>query len=103
MTDRVIKTAGAWALASDGHQWMLMRRHKRPGKVDTWDPISFVSSTRTILARCCAEKGVEAGTAAILLEGLPDSFDLWKRSQSGLERPEPPAAPGLDPEGRPPG
>jgi len=77
MTDRIFTTAGDWAVASDGIQWMLMRRHKRPDR-DTWDPISFVRSTRDVLARCMREKGVEPGTAVKLLSGLPDTFGQWK-------------------------
>jgi len=83
MTDRVVTTAGDWALASDGIQWMLMRRHRRPKK-DTWDPIWFVHSTRDVLALGMREKGVEPGTADLLLSGLPATFDQWKASLPGL-------------------
>ena len=76
MTDRIFREVGDWALASDGVQWMLMKRHPRK-RGDTWDPISFVRSERNILARCMREKGVEPVTAVILLEGLPDTFDEW--------------------------
>lgn len=77
MTDQIFATSGDWALASDGVQWMLMKRHRRP-TIDTWDPISFIRSTRDVLARCMREKGVEPGTAVQLLAGLPDTFDEWK-------------------------
>ena len=77
VADRIFATAEDWALASDGVQWMLMRRHLRKSG-DTWDPVSFVRSERNILARCMREKGVQPGTAAQLLEGLPDTFDEWK-------------------------
>jgi hypothetical protein len=40
-TDRQIAVSGSWALASDGLQWMLMRR-KGP---DEWRSVSFVRST----------------------------------------------------------
>jgi hypothetical protein len=80
MTDRVFATSGDWALGSDGVQWMLMRRHPRK-RGDSWDPVSFVRSTRDVLARCMREKGLEPGTAAQLLSGLPDSFDEWKTAQ----------------------
>jgi hypothetical protein len=97
MTDRIFTTAGDWALASDGIQWMLMRRHRRQRGSDTWDPVSFVHSTKDILARCAAEKGVDHGTATKLLDGLPDTFDEFLASQ-----PASPAAPlssktGTDP------
>ena len=77
MTDRVFRIEGDWALGSDGVQWMLMRRHIRT-KGDTWDPVSFVRSTKDILARCMREKGLEPGTAVILLSGLSDSLEEWK-------------------------
>jgi hypothetical protein len=86
--DRVFAIEGDWALASDGMQWMLMRRHRRPAQTHTWDPLSFVRSTREVLARCMREKGVEAGTAIILLSGLPETFDEWKRALPPAEAPE---------------
>ena len=88
MSDRILTTAGDWAVGTDGIQWMLMRRHSRK-RGDTWDPVSFVRSTRDILARCMREKGVEDGTAVKLLAGLPDTFDQQNA-------PTPPAgAPGI--------
>jgi hypothetical protein len=80
VTDRVFATAGDWALASDGIQWMLMRHRKGP---HPWYPVSFVRSTRDILARCMREKGVELVTADLLLAGLPDTFDEWKSLHHG--------------------
>ena len=74
--DRIIKTTVNWALASDGIQWILMRRHPRSDGPDTWDPVSYVRSTKAVLARCM--RGAGAGRAVILLAGLPDSFDEWK-------------------------
>ena len=84
MTDRILATAGDWAVGADEVQWMLMRRHPRKHD-DSWDPVSFVHSTRDILARCMREKGVEPGTAAQLLSGLPDTFEQWKTNQSSPE------------------
>jgi len=75
MVDRVFAIAGDWALASDGIQWMLMRQRKGP---QPWYPVSFVHSSRDILARCMHEKGVGLDSAAQLLSGLPDTFDQWK-------------------------
>ena len=74
--DRVFATCGDWALASDGVQWMLMRRVERK-RGNCWDAVSFVRSSRDILARCMREKGVQPGTAVKLLSGLPDTFDEW--------------------------
>jgi hypothetical protein len=78
MTDRVFAIAGDWAMASDGLQWILLHRWK-DGK---WHPMSFVRSTRDILARCMREKGADNVTAAQLLSGLPDTFDQWKMNQT---------------------
>lgn len=78
MFDRVFAAAGDWVVASDGLQWMLMR-HIRRKRGDSWDPVSFVHSTRDVLARCMREKGVEPGTAAQLLSGLPETFDQWNQ------------------------
>ncbi len=61
MTDRVFAIEGEWALASDGLQWMLMRHRK--GR-DPWRAVSFVSSSKDVLARCMREKGVEPGIAS---------------------------------------
>jgi hypothetical protein len=81
MTDRILVTTDRWALGTDGIQWMLMRRHARKGRHDTWDPIWFVRSHRDILARGMRDNGVGDGTARLLLAGLPDTFDEWKTSQ----------------------
>jgi len=74
-----------WALASDGVQWMLMRC--RSQRLGGWKAVSFVRSTRDILARCMREKGVDEDTARLLLAGLPDTFDQWKASQSAPPAP----------------
>ena len=74
MGDRVLATAGRWSVASDGVQWIL-----RSGQ----HAVSFVHSTREVLARCMREKGVTDGEAAELLAGLPATFDEWARE---LER-----------------
>jgi hypothetical protein len=80
MTDRVFAIAGDWAVGADELQWILMRR--RMGSQQGWRPVSFVRSTRDILARCMREKGVDVDTADLLLAGLPDSFDRWKDTQA---------------------
>lgn len=87
MTDRVFATAGDWALASDGIQWILLRRsaEKRPDR-EPWRAISFVRSDREILARCMREKGVAADAMRSLLSGLPDTFDQWQSLQRATER-----------------
>jgi hypothetical protein len=81
MTDRIFATANEWALASDGIQWMLMRRKtRRSGPY--WQAVSFVRSTKDILARCMREKGTDERSARLLLSGLPDTFDQWKSLHS---------------------
>jgi len=84
MTDQTFAVAGDWAVASDGVQWILQRR--RMGSQQGWRPVSFVRSTRNILARCMREMGVGVDTARLLLSGLPDTFDQWKTTESSPER-----------------
>src|SRR5262249_30349743 len=52
--DRQFAVSGKWALASDGLQWILQR--KRSGR-PPWRAVSFVRSTKDILARCMGENG----------------------------------------------
>jgi hypothetical protein len=90
MIDRFV-TAGEWALASDGVQWILEYRRQKNGET-TWRPVCFVRSTRDILARCMREKGVPAEHADRLLAGLPPTFDEWlegSRSWSGASNAPP--------------
>ena len=82
MSERQFAVSGDWALGADSLQWILYRRHRRPSGKDTWDPLSFVASTRIVLERCMREKGVEAGTARNLIAGLPDTFEVWNLRQS---------------------
>ena len=80
-TDSPFMVSGRWALASDGAQWILQRRRGAQ-----WQAVSFVRSTKDILARCMREKGVPAGSAARLLEQLPASFDRWLLERSKILR-----------------
>src|SRR5262249_25060613 len=68
-----------WALAADSLQWMLQRRAGQQ-----WQSVSFVSSTKDILARCMREKGCPPADAERLLAGLPSTFEEWvgKRVQT---------------------
>ena len=81
MADRVFAIAGDWAVGADGVQWILLRRWKD----DKWRAVSFVRSTRDILARCMREKGTDNVSAAQLLSGLPDTFEQWKALTRPLE------------------
>jgi hypothetical protein len=77
MSDRVFAESDGWAVGSDGVQWILFRRRRWSGGA-YWRPVSFVRSSRDILARCMREKGVDLATARFLLSGLPNTFDEWK-------------------------
>ena len=70
--DRTFRTDDGWALATDGLQWVLQRK-----KGNRWDAVSFVRTTKDILARCMWEKGVPADVATRLLDGLPGHFETW--------------------------
>src|SRR6516162_4880695 len=73
MADRQFAISGKWALAADSLQWMVQRQCMRKGQID-WHSVSFVSSTRDILARCLREKGCPPADAERLLAGLPSTF-----------------------------
>jgi hypothetical protein len=80
--DRQFAVSGNWALAADRLQWILQRRggvDRRTGK-DVWINVSFVRSTRDILARCMREKGTPAEDAQRLLADLPETFDAWQKA-----------------------
>jgi hypothetical protein len=88
MITTTIATSGDWALGSDGVQWILY--HRRSKEHGGWVSVSFVRSERSILARCMREKGCPVDDAAVLLKGLPQTFDEWIArepvSYSELER-----------------
>jgi hypothetical protein len=69
--DRVFLRLGPnGALGADEHQWILYR---------AGNAVSFVHSTKLILARCIREKGIELspeGRAA--LDALADDFSTWR-------------------------
>jgi hypothetical protein len=72
-TDRVFLRLGPnGALGADEHQWILYR---------AGNAVSFVHSTKLILARCIQERGIELsseGRAA--LDALADDFSTWRAS-----------------------
>jgi hypothetical protein len=76
--DKLFRVSGRWALASDELQWILLRQ-KGP---ERWQGVSFVRSTRDVLARCMREKGTPTDDARRLLDGLPATFDEWRASRS---------------------
>ena len=80
MSDRQFAISGKWALAADKLQWMLQRQRMHKGQVD-WHSVSFVASTRDVLARCMREKGCPPADAERLLAGLPSTFEEWARKR----------------------
>jgi hypothetical protein len=76
MLDNRFVTAHDWALASDGMQWILLHNHRQDG-TGRWQAVSFVHSSRDILARCMREKGCPTEDARDLLKGLPLTFNEW--------------------------
>ena len=80
MADRQFAISGKWALAADSLQWMVQRQCMRKGQID-WHSVSFVSSTRDILARCLREKGCPPADAERLLAGLPSTFAEWAKTR----------------------
>src|SRR5262245_24583413 len=81
MSERQFAISGRWALAADRLQWLLQRRAGQE-----WQSVSFVGSTRDILARCLREKGCPPADAERLLAGLPSTFEEWtgKRAQTPI-------------------
>jgi hypothetical protein len=73
--------SGNWALAADRVQWILQCRYATKGQ-PAWRPVSFVSSTKDILARCMREKGVPAEDARRMLDGLPSTFQKWRQGRA---------------------
>jgi hypothetical protein len=69
---RFLRINDRFALASDGIQWILQRREGTK-----WCGVSFVRSTRDVLARCMREKGVPGDDAQKVLDTLPDTFKAW--------------------------
>lgn len=71
--DKQFRVIDRWALATDGVQWILQRQSGS----DHWQAVSFVRTTREILARRMREKGVPALAAEQLLKALPEDFETW--------------------------
>ena len=85
-TDRVFLRLGPnGALGADKHQWILYC---------SGNAVSFVHSTKLILARCIQEKGIEPspeGRAA--LDVLADDFSTWRANPTWRGTPLPSGAP----------
>ena len=81
MADRQFAISGKWALAADRLQWMVQRQYISKGEIK-WQSVSFVASTKDILARCLREKRCPPEDAERLLAGLPDTFAKWAKMRS---------------------
>ena len=57
MSERQFAVSGDWALGVDSLQWILYRRRSRAK--GGWDAVSFVGSTREVLARCMGRRAVQ--------------------------------------------
>jgi hypothetical protein len=81
MSDRQFAVSGKWALAADRLQWMVQRQYMSKGQVK-WQPVSFVASTKDVLARCLREKGCPPADVERLLAGLPAAFEEWAKTRT---------------------
>jgi hypothetical protein len=86
MSDRIfLRLSDKYALGADDLQWIVYRsRSKVPSPLDAplkcgrgseWEPVSFVRSTKEILARCGP---VTCDEAQLALAGYPTTFDAWR-------------------------
>jgi len=81
MADRQFAISGKWALAADRLQWMVQRQYVSKGEIK-WQSVSFVVSTKGILARCLREKGCPPEDAERLLAGLHAAFEQWTKTRA---------------------
>jgi hypothetical protein len=81
MSERIFLRLGdRLALGADDLQWILYKSSRKKSGGLNWAPISFVSSTKTILERCIRESGLDDDTAASAFESLHPTFALHLRS-----------------------
>jgi hypothetical protein len=90
MSERQFAVSGDWALGADSLQWILYRRVNRKSGSD-WNAVSFVGSTREVLARCMREKGCPEPVRTVLLDGLPPTSDQWRETLQTTSPPVPAA------------
>jgi hypothetical protein len=82
-TGHQIVVAGRWAITDGGIQWILQRRAGAQ-----WQNISFVRSTKNILARCLRESGATPAEASAILDSLPDRHATWSEGYGIRFKPE---------------
>jgi hypothetical protein len=73
------------ALGADDLQWILYVPRRKavppPGQLDgkDWRAVSFVRSTKAVVARCAREASIcWEDTGRLAFEMMPDTFDAWK-------------------------
>jgi hypothetical protein len=74
----MIAVSGKWALGADDLQWILYRRRSEAN--GGWKALSFVSSTRGVLERCMREADCLDEDRAVLVAGLPPTFNEWRET-----------------------
>ncbi len=74
-TDRaVLRLSDDWAILADRNQWMVAKRSKR-GTETRWKPLSYVGSTKSVLARVSHENGaVVTPQAQAVSDTWPEKF-----------------------------
>jgi hypothetical protein len=82
MSDRhLFDLAPGWALGYDERQFMVMKGRQKNG-TQIWRPVSFVASTKLVLARVISEHGIVPTPAAQkALDQLPERFREWINQQ----------------------
>ncbi len=77
--DKQFRVSGKWALASDGVQWVIQYQKNE----NRWEAVKFIHSTKEWLAYRLGFLKVPPEDAEQLLEGLPDTFEEWRRQSTG--------------------
>jgi hypothetical protein len=78
--DRVfLHLCRSWAIGYDQCQWMVLRAKKRRDR-SFWNPVAFIATTKDVLLRVIAEKGIRpTPEAETYIEQMPDKFREWLR------------------------
>ena len=86
MSERLfLRLSERWTLGYDRNQWIMLKRAKRRDEV-VWNPVSFIGSTKTVLLRVMAEKGVTVDSEAQrAIDAMPERFLDWLKEQSWAE------------------
>ena len=69
------------AAFDDGLQWLLCQLRGAPGS-QRWQPVSFVASNKSVLARVIAERGIMSlAEANLIVTALPASYPYAKKNR----------------------